>query len=91
MYKIGYAGSFKKDYKRIKKRGYDISLLEKAIVILQETGTLPPENKPHKLEGKKYKGLWEAHLQPDWLLVWDKNEQELKLMLMYTGTHSDLF
>ena len=37
------------------------------------------------------KGQWECHIQPNWLLVWEQNETELILILVNTGTHSDLF
>ena len=30
-------------------------------------------------------------IQPNWLLVWEINNQELILVLLNTGTHSDLF
>ena len=32
-----------------------------------------------------------ASLQTDWLLVWEIRNQELVLVLLNTGTHSDLF
>jgi len=89
-YKIKYTGRFKKSYKKCVKRGYDISVFEKAVSILSETGTLPQEYRPHLLSGK-FEGYWECHLQPDWLLIWQKIEDELLLILTDTGTHSDLF
>ena len=58
-YKIVYSNHFEKDYARCKKRGYDLSILRKAVTLLAETGTLPATYKPHKLAGK-YKGLWES-------------------------------
>ena len=67
-----------------------MELLRKAISLLAETGTLPATYKPHKLAGK-YKVLWECHLQPDWLLVWQQNDTELILLFTNTGTHADLF
>lgn len=51
-YKIKYSGSFKKAYKRCKRRGLDMSLLQEAIRILAEKGELPPKYKPHVLSGK---------------------------------------
>ncbi|MGC4129045.1 MAG: type II toxin-antitoxin system YafQ family toxin [Bergeyella sp.] len=57
---------------------------------MQETGTLPAKYKPHKLSGN-YAGCWECHIKPDWLLIWKQNDNELILLLMDTGTHSDLF
>jgi len=35
--------------------------------------------------------VMECHIQPDWLLVWTQNDNELILLLTNTGTHSDLF
>lgn len=43
------------------------------------------------LEFCAFKGQWECHIQPNWLLVWEQNETELILILVNTGTHSDLF
>ncbi|MGM9746029.1 MAG: type II toxin-antitoxin system YafQ family toxin [Paludibacteraceae bacterium] len=89
-YTITYSKHFEKDYARCKKRGYNLSLLQQVVSLLAETGTLPAKYKPHKLTGK-YKGLWECHLQPDWLLVWQQNDTELILLFTNTGTHADLF
>ena len=65
-------------------------MLEKAIQILAETGTLPDTYCPHKLRGQ-FKDCWECHLQPDWLLVWQFAGEGLVLILIDTGTHSDIF
>jgi mRNA interferase YafQ len=73
-----------------KKRGYDIDLIDKAIEILGETGTLPPEYKPHQLHGN-YDGIWECHIKSDWLMIWQQDDYELTLLLLNTGTHSDIF
>jgi mRNA interferase YafQ len=90
MYRIGYTTRFKKDFRRCKKRGLDISILENVIEILRLKGKLPRIYKPHKLTGN-YIDCWECHLQPDWLLVWKQNDTELILLFTNTGTHSDLF
>lgn len=90
MLTIKYQSAFKRDYKRIKKRGYDTRLLEKAIEILAAGQTLPLEYRDHPLSGD-YIGCRECHLAPDWLLVYEIIEGELLLYLTRTGTHSDLF
>ncbi len=90
MYSIVYTNQFKKSLKRCVKRGLDVSLLTKAVNILQEKGTLPASYKPHQLKGR-YVGCWECHLEPDWLLVWRQNDAVLELVFVDTGTHSDLF
>lgn len=59
--------------------------------LLVETGTLPANYRPHKLQGKKGNVTWECHIQPDWLLVWEQHDEELIMLMLDTGTHSDLF
>lgn len=90
MYSIEYSGAFKRDYKRCKKRGFDMDELHKVFALLMKSGTLPPQYRPHKLTGN-YAGLWEAHIKPDWLLVWSQNDTQLILLMTNTGTHADLF
>ena len=90
MLTIKYQAAFKKDYKRIKKRGYDPRLLEKVVGLLAESQPLPPEYRDHALSGD-YCGCREYHIAPDWLLVYEVMERDLILYLMRTGTHSDLF
>ena len=38
-----------------------------------------------------YAGIWECHIEPDWLLLWKQDNDELILLLLDTGTHSDIF
>ena len=90
MLTIKYQSAFKKDYKRIKKRGYDTRLLEKVVGLLAESQPLPSEYRDHALNGD-YSGCRECHIAPDWLLVYEVVERDLILYLMRTGTHSDLF
>lgn len=81
---------FRKDYKRIKKRGYDLSLLERVIETLLREETLDQKYKDHALTGN-YIGFRECHIQSDWLLIYAISESELILTASRTGTHSDLF
>jgi mRNA interferase YafQ len=37
------------------------------------------------------KVMWECHIQPDWLLVWEQRDEEFIMLMLDTGTHSDLF
>lgn len=90
MLTIKYQSAFKRDYKRIKKRGYDIRLLEEVVGLLAQRKTLPERYRDHSLSGN-YVGCRECHITPDWLLIYSINESELVLYLMRTGTHSDLF
>lgn len=90
MYSLEQTGSFKKDVKLAKKRGLNMQLLDQVVTKLVLEGKLPVTYKPHVLKGN-YKGLWECHIQPDWLLVWEQNETIKLITLIRTGTHSDLF
>ena len=90
MLTIKYHTMFKKDFKRIKKRGYDISRLEKIVELLANELPLPEQFKDHNLSGN-YNGFRECHIAPDWLLIYQVNNNELVLVLSRTGSHSDLF
>ncbi len=90
MYNIRPTTKFQKDLKRVKKRGYDISLLTEIIKKLAAGETLPQKNKDHPLSGD-FIGCRECHVTPDWLLIYERVENELILYLTRTGTHSDLY
>lgn len=89
-YAVEMTGSFKHDFKVIKKRGYDLSLLYKVIDLLSNGETLPDKYKDHSLVGN-FKGFRECHIQPDWLLIYKIDNDKLILLLTSTGSHSDLF
>lgn len=90
MMKIKVHKLFKKDLKRIVRRGYNIELLKKVVDLLAKQEPLPEKYKDHDLKGD-YIGYRECHITPDWLLVYQVRENELILVLSRTGTHSDLF
>ena len=89
-YKVVTPKRFKKDLLRCQKRGLNMQLIHDAILLLQETGSLPMQYRPHKLRGDM-RGIWECHIQPDWLMTWEQNDNQLTLLFLQTGTHSDLF
>ena len=91
--KIKKTSQFKKDYKLIKKRGYDISLLKTVVKLIQQGDQqerLVKEYDDHPLEGN-WKGHRELHIQSNWLLIYYIREDVLVLSLVRTGSHSDLF
>ncbi len=90
MYNISYTGTFKKQLLLMKKRGKNLNKINEVIKTLATTGTLPTNYRPHKLKGD-YSGYWEAHIEPDWLIVWEISHNELTLILIATGSHADLF
>ena len=87
---ISTTHQFEKDLQRCIRRGYPMQEFRKVIQILERDGCLPTVYRPHKLKGDR-KGEWECHIQPDWLLVWKRFDNELRLLMLNTGTHSDLF
>ena len=89
-YNIIYSNKFKKALKKCFKRGLDIEKLRDILRILEQGEVLPPEYRAHKLSGK-FNGIWECHIQADWLLIWDQKDEDLILLLLDTGTHSDIF
>ena len=90
QYGIVLTSMFKQDLKTAKKRGYDLSLLEKVVNTLAMRQPLAEKHNDHKLIGN-YKGCRECHITPDWLLIYEVADKELILYLTRTGTHSDLF
>lgn len=89
-YTVEFSGFFKRSFKRCLKRGLDASLFEEVLELLATDGKLPPKYKSHKLTGN-YKGCWECHIKPDWLLIWEQDDEVLRLLLIDTGSHADLF
>lgn len=90
QYELILTGKFKKSLKLAKKRGLDLKLLDKVITMLQNDIPLEEKYRDHELKGK-YKGFSECHIQPDWLLIYLKENDVLTLTLVDTGTHADLF
>lgn len=90
MYKVSTSKQFEKAVKKASKRGLDIRLLIEVVNLLKVDGKLPEHYRPHILHGK-LEGVWECHIKGDWLLLWKQDDTELTLLLVDTGTHSDLF
>jgi len=83
-----YQKQFEKDIKKAKKRGHDMAKLKHIILKLLEEKSLPTKNRNHKLKGN-FKGYWECHIGPDWLLIYKKVPNAI--IFVRTGTHADLF
>jgi len=91
MYEIYYTNEFKRQLRQMMKRGKSAVIINKAIEILGNTGTLPVvPYRTHKLSGD-FNNHWEAHLESDWLLIWKRDAQKVIVTLTNTGTHADLF
>ena len=89
-YKVKFTSRFKKDLKQAKKQGKDIEKLFDVIEKIANDETLDGKYRDHSLTGN-YKGTRECHIEPDFLLIYEKIEEVLVLSLVRTGSHSDLF
>ena len=90
MYSIVYTGKMKKDVRRMKKRGKDMSKLITVLIMLADKQPLPEQYKDHQLSGK-LSDFRECHIEPDWLLMYQYYDDILILSATATGTHADLF
>jgi mRNA interferase YafQ len=85
---VHFTSQFRKDFKRCKKRGYDMQQLKDVMKLLEKGEQLPLKNKDHNLVGD-YNKSRECHIGPDWLLIYKLFNTEITFVR--TGTHSDLF
>ena len=91
-YKVDFTTEFKKEYKKIKKQGKDLEKLKNIIEKLACGIILEQKFKDHKLlDNRKFRNCRECHIEPDWLLVYRIEKTELILLLIETGSHSELF
>ena len=79
---------FKRDVRRAKKRGRDLTTLRTLLESLIRQEPLTARHLDHPLRGI-WKGYREAHIEPDWLLIY--RVEANALLLVRTGSHSDLF
>jgi mRNA interferase YafQ len=89
-YSVETTNRFEKALKKCIKKGLRMDKFKTVVDILSSTGSLPPQYRPHKLSGE-YAGIWECHIESDWLLLWEQNDTSLTLLLVDTGRHSDIF
>jgi mRNA interferase YafQ len=79
---------FKRDVKKAEQRGKHMDKLRTALVLLIQEQPLPQVYQDHPLKGS-WKGHRGAHIEPDWILVYRIDGQDLHLTR--TGTHADIF
>lgn len=80
---------FKRDVRRAERRSKNLTKLLRILLnLLIRQEPLSPSYLDHPLRGM-WKGYREAHIEPDWLLIYYIEGEELRLVR--TGSHSDLF
>ena len=82
------SSQFKRDVRRARARGKDLSELRVLLESLIDQEPLTARHRDHPLRGI-WKGYREAHIESDWLVIYRVKGDELRLVR--TGTHSDLF
>jgi len=88
IFEVQVTNQFKKSVDLSYRRNFDLQLLFEIVEFLAQDKTLPEKNDAHKLKGQ-YSGIWECHIKPDWLLMWQEDKDTLILLLLNTATHSD--
>ena len=89
-YTVRRTARFRKELRKMLRRGADISKLETVVRLLAAGETLPPQYRDHALTGDMA-GTRDCHITPDWILLYRIEEDVLVLALTRTGTHADLF
>ena len=88
MKHLSQTTQFARDVERMRKRGKSLEKLKKAVTVLAQGGDLDPKHRDHALIGP-WHSCRACHLEPDWVLIYTRDERNLRLER--TGTHSDLF
>ena len=85
---IRQSTQFRRDVKRLKRQRADLIQLETIIKQLVAQNPLVEHYRDHALVGN-WKGFRECHIQPDWILIYRIEDEELQLAR--TGSHAELF
>ena len=90
-YKIKYSKDFKDSYKKIKKQGKNIDKLKYVISKLANKEKLEEKYRDHALyNDKRYTNCRDCHISPDWVLIYKYLDDKLFLLLVNTGSHSEV-
>ena len=90
MYRPLTTNRFDKDLKRAAKRGKDLTKIRSIILSLTAGEMLADKYQDHALIGN-YSKRRECHIEPDWLLIYKLDTDEMVIIFERTGSHSDLF
>lgn len=85
-----FTTQFRKDFKLCQKRGFKLDKLAIVMKMLESEVQLPQSYREHTLKGE-YNNLLECHIEVDWLMIYDIDQNAKEIYFIRTGTHSDLF
>lgn len=90
-YKVKYSKEFKRPLKKAIKQGKNIDKLLDVVDALSQKQQLDPKYKDHALyNDKRFKDCRDCHIEPDWVLIYKYLENEIVLLLVNTGSHSEV-
>jgi mRNA interferase YafQ len=89
-YTVKPTSRYRRDLRKAARQGKEIAKLEAIVQKLANGEQLDQSSRDHALFGR-YEGCRECHIDPDWLLIYEVDEDILYLYLTRTGSHSDLF
>lgn len=90
-YKVKYSKEFKKSLKKVMKQGKNIDKLLNIVDMLSHKKQLDSKYKDHALySDKRFKDCRDCHIEPDWVLIYKYLENEIVLLLVNTGSHSEV-
>ena len=90
-YKIKSSKLFKKSLKRVLKQGKDLDKLLEVVDMLSKSQKLDLKYKDHALyNDKKFNDCRDCHIEPDWVLIYKYLKDVIVLLLVDTGSHSEV-
>ena len=90
MYKIETTNRFEKDILLAKKQKRGIAELAHVLNLLEKGEQIPEKYQNHKLKNIK-PATWDLHVEPDWVLLYIKDDKNKIIKLVRIGSHSELF
>jgi len=90
MYKSITTNRFDKDLSLARRRGRNLKKIEMAMATLAAGEALLPRHRDHALTGN-LANRRECHIEPDWLLIYQIDDDRKAIIFERTGTHPDLF
>lgn len=91
MHEVRFSAAFRRAYKRLRRSGkFPKEEVDDLIDLLASDERLPQQNRDHALHGE-YAGKRECHIRGDLLLVYERHDDILVLVMINIGTHHDIF
>ena len=90
-YQIKYTKEFKKSIKKLTKQGKNIDKLLNIVDKLSKGIPLEIKYHDHALyNDNRFQNCRDCHIEPDWVLIYKYLDENLILLLVNTGSHSEV-